>query len=218
MHAWQRPSFLSFFLSFCSAVPVTTLNRLLGLPSRAQVEEKFAIFCLSPSCLIIQKDASLHGLPLSDCFFTRVRYRLTALNEDASLSLEFFSLLRDGEENKKKRKGKDDAEEEEEVEEAWNQEKEEESRRQKECKKEDDKTVLSRGGEKSSSSSLSPRMQMDFEYEVIFTKSTFLQVKRKVRRRRRRKRRRFFSLVIRVCLFCILLPLPSRAFSSLLDD
>ncbi|PHJ21449.1 gram domain-containing protein [Cystoisospora suis] len=167
-------------LAYEMDLPVTTLNRLLGLPSRAQVEEKFSVFFLSRSCLLIQKDASLHGLPLSDCFFTRVRYRLTALNDEASLALD-FSLLRDEEEEKRKKKkrkeeeGQKEKDEEKEEEESSNQEKEGAFQIQEECKKEDDKNISSTG--KISSSSPSPRMQMDFEYEVIFTKSTFLQGK-----------------------------------------
>ncbi|KFH17943.1 GRAM domain-containing protein [Toxoplasma gondii MAS] len=142
-------------LTYEMSLPVTTLNRLLGLPSRAELEERYTAFVLSDASVVIQKDAFVRGLPLSDCFFTRVRYRLTALNAAACASFSFErlreKLRRDGEEDQL------EAEEEE-----------NEGKRGEEC---DGDTNEEQGGTEM------PETQLDFEYEVVFVKSTFLQGK-----------------------------------------
>ncbi|KFG55970.1 hypothetical protein TGFOU_365060 [Toxoplasma gondii FOU] len=142
-------------LTYEMSLPVTTLNRLLGLPSRAELEERYTAFVLSDASVVIQKDAFVRGLPLSDCFFTRVRYRLTALNAAACASFSFErlreKLRRDGEEDQL------EAEEEE-----------NEGKRGEEC---DGDTNEDQGGTEM------PETQLDFEYEVVFVKSTFLQGK-----------------------------------------
>ncbi|PFH34168.1 hypothetical protein BESB_073200 [Besnoitia besnoiti] len=124
-------------LAYEMSLPVTTLNRLLGLPSRGNIEERHAVFMVSEACVVIEKDAYLHGLPLSDCFFTRVRYRLTALNAAARLSF-FGGPLKDSE--------------------RANGEREEEPAARDAALE-------------------TPETQLDFEYEVVFVKSTFLQGK-----------------------------------------
>ncbi|KEP63526.1 UNVERIFIED_CONTAM: GRAM domain-containing protein [Hammondia hammondi] len=141
-------------LTYEMSLPVTTLNRLLGLPSRAELEERYTAFVLSDASVVIQKDSFVRGLPLSDCFFTRVRYRLTALNAAACASFSFERLR-----EKVRRESEDQLEAEVE---------ENEGKRGEEC---DGEMNEEQGGTEV------PETQLDFEYEVVFVKSTFLQGK-----------------------------------------
>eukprot|EP00922_Rhytidocystis_sp_ex-Travisia-forbesii_P056550 GHVS01083693.1.p1 GENE.GHVS01083693.1~~GHVS01083693.1.p1 ORF type:complete len:855 (+),score=43.01 GHVS01083693.1:123-2687(+) len=77
-------------LSFEMDLKQTALTRFLRFPSRRSASEKFSLHILSERCFVVESWLQLSGMPLSDCFCTRSRFKATALSEtDTQLDGEF---------------------------------------------------------------------------------------------------------------------------------
>ena len=101
-----------------SSVPESALTRILGLPTRGVLTERYTCTVCTPEFVLVDIKSCLSGMPYSNTFYLRQRLKCVALNKPAALG-------------------------------SYDPEKE--------------------GTE-------TPSIQIDFEFDVIFTESSFWQV------------------------------------------